>query len=156
MKITDTDKGYRALVKRVFGIGRPTIAVGVLSGQGAEDSHPGEGEEMLTNLEVAIFNEFGTEHIPARSFVRAWYDENEAQLREDLSVLMKRVVLGILTKEQALQQMAVRCVGQIQERIADGIAPPNALSTEIRKRSSTPLIDSGQLRASISSRVDSG
>ena len=155
MKFTDVDKGYAALAKRIYGIRRPTITVGILSGQGAEDTHEGEGE-LLTTLQVAIFNEFGTVDIPARSFIRGWFDENVQQLHADLFTLMQSVVAGERTKEQVLQLMAVRCVGQIQQRIADGIDPPLKQATIDRKGSSTPLIDSGQLRAAVSSRIDPG
>jgi hypothetical protein len=152
--VTDKDHGYNALVKRIWGMGRPSIAVGILAGQGAEESH-GEG---LTTLQVAIWNEFGTVNMPARSFVRAWFDENVAQIRADLKSLMKLVVAGKMTKERALDLIAVRCVGQIQERMAAGIPPPNAPSTIAKKGGgkTTPLIDTGQLRAAVSSRVDPG
>lgn len=159
--VRDTDKGYAALAKRLYGAQRARIEVGILSGKGAEEpAHRIDGvSELLTLLQVAIFNEFGTlnadgtEHVPERSFIRGWWDENEPQLRADLTKLMQSVVAGKRTKEQILELMGTRCVGQIQQRIADGIAPENADSTVERKGSSTPLIASGQLRAGVSFRI---
>jgi phage gpG-like protein len=55
-------------------------------------------------------------------------------------------------------ERALALVGQMMESdmrsaIAAGIPPPNAARTIAAKGSSKPLVDSGQLRASISSAV---
>lgn len=157
-ELRDIDRGYRALVRRVFDIAKPRIEVGILSGQGAEDAHAG-GDE-LTLIEVAVWNEFGTTdprtgnvHVPERSFIRAWFDEREADLREKLTIGMRKVVKGDLTKELLLRQIAEEAIGQIRQRIADGIDPPNAEATIRAKGSSTPLINHGQLRAGVTSRI---
>jgi hypothetical protein len=47
-------------------------------------------------------------------------------------------------------------VGVIKQRIANGIAPPNSPYTIARKGSSKPLIDTGQLRNSITYQVEIG
>jgi hypothetical protein len=161
--VVDKDNGYKALTKRIWGMGRPSIAVGILTGQGAEERHAAsagpqktEAKESLTTLQVAIWNEFGTARMPSRSFIRAWFDEKAGELRGDMRKLMVLVVAGKMSKEQALELIAVRAVGQIQERMAAGVPPPNFPTTVARKGSSTPLIDTGQLRASITSRVDPG
>lgn len=52
-----------------------------------------------------------------------------------------------------LERVGLWAQGSIQQRISDGIPPPNAESTIRRKGSSTPLIDTGQLRTSIKYRV---
>lgn len=166
MTVVDRDRGYAAMTKRIWGFKRPTIAVGILAGAGASqqhiEHHEKHGQEMvpdrepMTLLQIAIWNEFGTEDSPARAFVRGWYDENEARLRKDLSILMKSVIRGERTKEQVLDLLALRCVGEIQQRMADGLSPENAQSTIDRKGSSKPTIDSGQLRSGVTSRVDYG
>lgn len=160
MTVRDTDHGYNALVDRLFKFAKPRIEVGILAGAGADEAKTGEAVgEGLTLLEAAIFNEFGTTdaegniHVPARSFIRAWFDENEAALRQELTGLMRDVVAGKRTKEQILQMLAVRCVGEIQQRIADGLDPENRHSTVEKKGSSTPLIATGQLRAGVTSRI---
>jgi hypothetical protein len=145
----DRDRGYRALVRRVYGMKAPVITVGILSEAG-KDTY----EDGLTVLEVAVFNEFGTDRIPERSFIRAWFDENEGRLRTALSRMTVSVIAGKRTKEQALELLAQACVGQIQKRIANGISPPNADSTIDRKGSDKPLVDTGQLRSALGYRVD--
>lgn len=147
MKTKVTDRGYAALVKRVYGLKKPKIKVGIF----AEESHK---DSDLTVLEIAVIQEFGTDKIPARSFLRAWFDENREKCHEAVARMMKAVIAGKYTKEQALELLAQRFVGEIQRRIAQGIPPPLAPSTVARKGSSTPLIDKGQLRSSITYVVE--
>jgi hypothetical protein len=66
---------------------------------------------------------------------------------------MRTVIEGKRTSDQVLEILGQRAVGQIQERIASGIAPANAPSTVAKKGSSTPLIDTGVLRSSITYQV---
>lgn len=148
--IKDEDRGYAALVKAVFELRKPRIDVGILEG---DASH---GEGGATILDIATWAEFGTQTEPARSFLRAWFDEDEEHLREVVGELLERVLRGELTKDQALEQLGAYAVGRVQQRIADGIDPPNAPSTVKHKGSSTPLIDTGLLRSSVSYKVDPG
>jgi hypothetical protein len=147
----DVDHGYKARLKALLRLKEPAhIDVGILEAAGAEP----HGDDALTVIEVGVFNEFGTATIPERSFIRAWFDESEPQLRADLAVLMQGVGQGKRTRAQALELLGQRCVGQIQERIAAGIEPENRPSTVKRKGSSTPLIHIGTLRSSISYHVE--
>lgn len=153
VKITDRDQGLAALKKRVFGIGQPVISVGILEKDGATPKKEEDGDSDLTVLEVAIWNEFGTDKIPSRSFIRAWFDENRDRAREMLRRLMVSVVEGKRTKHQVLELLGQTFVAEIQARISAGIPPENALSTVAHKGSSKPLIATGQLRSSISYEV---
>lgn len=150
--IRDTDHGYKALVERVYGFAKPSIDVGIL----AEDGSEVHGDDDVTIIAVATFNEFGTESIPARSFIRDWFDTAEPKLRQDLVTLMQSVIAGKRTKDEVLELLGQQCVGQIQERISEGIDPPNAPSTIRQKGSSTPLIDTGALRSAVNYRVNPG
>lgn len=148
-KIRDTDKGLKALMKRL-GAGGAAVTVGVHE---AEGSAP-EGDDGQTVLDVALFNEFGTEDIPARSFIGAWSDEREGENRENLEKIGEAVLKGKLPSiRQGLERFGLVCVASIQERIVAGIEPENAPSTVARKGSSTPLIDKGVLRGAIAHQV---
>lgn len=151
VEIKDVDHGYEALRRRVFGFGDPKLSVGILEGQGGEEA---KGSSGATLLEIAIDNEFGTDRIPARSFVRAWFDESKAEIKAQLRNVMIGIIKGKLTKEQALERVGLWAAGQMQARIARGIAPPNAEATVRQKGSSTPLIATGQLRGAISYKVE--
>ncbi len=154
--IVDKDYGYKALLERALGLAkdRPSIATGILAADGAKAYDDGQ-----TVLDVGIDNEFGTKdadgsvHVPARSFVRAWFDAYRSVAHKKLAGLLRKVLARELTADQALEQFGLWAQGSMQKHLASGIAPPNAESTIRRKGSSTPLIATGQLRASISYEV---
>lgn len=146
-KVSDVDHGYKALLARLTGHARaPRVSIGILEADGGKP-HPGG----VTVADVAAWAEFGTETEPERSFLRAWFDEHEHEVRADIAKLMRG---GKRTPAEVLEIIGLRAVGQIQQRIASSIPPPNAPSTIARKGSSTPLVDTGLLRSSISSKVE--
>lgn len=149
----DIDQGYKELVRRVFDLKSPKVAVGIFEADGAQEH---DGERGTTVLDVAVWNEFGTDTIPERSFLRGWFDENIDRAREAMRRLMVQVVEGKITKSRALDLFGLWVQAEIQKRIAQGIPPPNAPSTIENKGSSKPLIDTGQLRSSITYGVDAG
>ncbi len=150
--VVDRDRGLKALLQRITpkASTQPAVDVGVLEGDGERQY----GNSEATVMDVALFNEFGTETIPPRSFLRGWADENEQANIERMRRIGEAVMQGKLPSVEAgLARFGVFAVGSIQKRIADGIPPPNAPSTVAKKGSSTPLVDTGQLRSSISSRI---
>lgn len=126
---------------------------------------PHKGEASATMLDVANWMEFGFVivlkdgreiEVPARSFIRGWWDEASPAMRRDFGKLMQSVLAGKRTKEDILELIGQRGQGQIQARIAAGIKPENKPSTIERKGSSVPLIDEGQLRSTVSYAVREG
>jgi hypothetical protein len=147
VSVKKVDHGYDAMVKTIYGIGHPEVVVGILA------KNAGRNDGGATVLDVAVWNEFGTDTIPARSFLRAWFDESGPAQRALIVALMKAVMTGKTTKEKALELLGQWAQGQIQARIASSIPPPNAPSTVRQKGSSTTLIHRGILRSSISYAV---
>lgn len=148
-KIVDNDKGYKELVKRCSMADR-VIDVGILEA----DAEKRDGNKGASIVDVATWAEFGTATEPERSFLRAFFDQENERCREALAKLLAKVADGKLTQEQALDQFGLWAVGQIQKRIAEGIAPENAPSTIEAKGSSTPLINEGIMRSAVSFRVE--
>jgi hypothetical protein len=106
----------------------------------------------VTVGDIATWAEFGIGQ-PQRSWLGGWIDEHEKDLDPIISAELRAILKGDRTREQAAARLGAWIVGSIQQRIADGIDPPNAESTIRQKGSATPLIDTGQLRSSIASRV---
>ena len=141
---------------------RVTITVGIHGDDGA-DRHEGgdsfaedgavEGSGELTVAEIGAFHEFGTSTVPQRSFIRAWFDENQPFIGETLTSQMRLVMAGKLPLETAMARVALAFEGSVKQRIARGIAPPLAKATIEAKGSSKPLIDTGQLRNAIRGRA---
>lgn len=161
--VTDRDKGFKKTLANLSAA-YPAILVGVLESEGSKphrlkekgphavQAHP------MTVYDIAAIHEFGAPEvgIPKRSFIRGYFDESEEKLRKDLAKLIPSIVQGTRTPEEVVNLMGVRMVGQIQARIAKRIPPPLKQATIDRKGSSVPLIDTGQLRASITYRLVPG
>lgn len=145
LSVKDQDRGYRDLLVRLKKA-KTSVSVGILQEEGAQE------HGKTTVLDVATYNEFGL-GVPERSFLRAWFDLNHKTVREQFSKLMRKVVKG-LELQNALDQLGLWMVGSIQKRITEHIPPPNAESTKKRKGSDVPLIDTGQLRSSVTHRVE--
>lgn len=145
-KSTIQDKGRPKFLRFVNGVsGGAAVLVGI-QGKEAQASHEEGARETVG--EIASRHELGL-GVPERSWLRAWVDENQKTIREDLRKVMRQVLRGKMTKEQGVEILGLKYVGAIQTRISNGIQPANAPSTIARKGSSTPLIDTGQLRSAI-------
>jgi hypothetical protein len=151
-RVTDRDRGYKKLLKRLTP--KPSdVTVGVHEADGAAQ----HGNDEQTIVEIASYHEFGgpNNNPPRRSFIRDWADENSEKHKAMLKKLAAGVIAGKLESvDQALELFGVRAVGEVQQRIAQGIEPPLKDATIQRKGSSVPLIDTGQLRSSIVHKVN--
>ena len=121
-----------------------TVEVGFFSTARYEDGTPVAA--------VAAWNEFGTETIPERPFFRRALAEVE-------DGVTKIVKAGIDTKKMVVDdrladRVGAYAQGQIQESITALKEPPNAPSTIKEKGSSSPLIDTGHMRESVTWKVE--
>jgi hypothetical protein len=123
------------------------------------DGVQSSGERLI---DVAESHEFGI-GVPQRAFVRGCVDEQESELKSKLSGALKTALApGGRGAEQQMARFGLYVVGQMQERISQGIPPELAPSTKKYKESlnlagnakNTPLILTGQLRSSIRSKVE--
>lgn len=140
MSVTDTDKGWKAIVRELKSLGGSSLTIGV---QGNAGSHP----SGLNMADVASFNEFGTSTAPARSFLRSTFDDAD-YYRDDLTRLARRVGKQ-LSARRALTILGFKITSDVKQKIVELKTPPNAPSTIAEKGSSNPLIDTGRLRQSI-------
>lgn len=145
MSVRERDNGARRLLEQIRAIKGAAVDVGVLGQKAAED-HGG-----LTVGDVATFHEFGI-GVPERSFVRNYVDRSKAAAQTLARRCAEAVARGV-PAEAALNIIGMSHAAAIQEVIADGIDPPLAPETIKRKGSSVPLIDTGQLRASVTWRI---
>ncbi len=152
MTIQDRDKGARRLIA-VYGEmrkGDRAAEVGVIGARSQVEESAG-----ITVADVATWAEYGLGQ-PQRSWLRDWVDGHQAQINARLTTELRHVHEGKQTRDQALARLGVWIAGELQKNIANGIAPANAQSTIDRKGSSVPLIDKGQFRQAITSRVGTG
>lgn len=145
MTVIDRDLGYRALIRRLGRLNAVSLTVGIHADDGG-DEHGGGGASVA---EVAAFHEFGTATIPSRSFIGGGIDAHERELRELIKRSARRVVSNRrrLPATEAARVIGARAVALIQQRMRAGIDPP------LVARAGVPLIDTGQLIASIRFKV---
>jgi hypothetical protein len=160
MTIKDSGAPPKAAPKRF------SITVGIHAAEGGADHTDGgtfaddgaiefSGAEPRTVAEIASYHEFGL-GVPQRSFIRGWFDESKEQMRELLRSQARLAIEGRITTEQAAERVALKAEAGVKLRIrnrGNGAYPPNAASTIARKKSTVPLIDTGQLRSAIRGKV---
>ena len=140
-QIIDRDLGYDDIVDALDDIDGSEIAVFV--GFRALSA----GADVIAK---AAANEFGTETIPERSFMRSTVDEEQRVYLDHLERAAGEFADGRQGRAvQTLERLGLRAVGDIQEKIVELRDPPNAPSTIASKGSSNPLIDTGNMRQSV-------
>lgn len=143
--IKDNDKLYKKIVTNVEKIksDEPYVKIGF-----PEEKSESKTGTNLTVAQVATFHEFGTEHIPERSFIRSTVAENRADINSFIENLKPSILNGASLK--ALSILGEYVQNLIKKKIQTGgdWAPLKA-STIRAKGSSKPLIDTGQMLNSI-------
>lgn len=147
-RVTDRDRGYRALMASIDAAKRIRISVGIQKEEGAASAEGGQ-----TVADVAEANEFGI-GAPARPAISNWADENEAEGVQQMKADVQAAMRSRTSPAQRLDARAQVFAGSMQAKISAGVPPPNAPSTVAKKGSSTPLIDTGQFRSSIRGKVE--
>lgn len=138
--ILDTPDGRR--FKRMLQeLSKLEVRVGFQAGEAQEE----DGTDIC---EVAAYNELGTEHIPARPFLRKSVDENVNKINSFMKAKVRDLTQGV-SGEQVLKEIGIFQKDLIQEKITSGGFAPNADSTIAKKGSSKPLIDTGRMRQSV-------
>lgn len=135
--ITAEGKKFEKLLKE---LGQLEVRIGIQQGEASED-----GVDLV---DIAMFNELGTVHIPSRPFLRDSVDANADQINSFLQSMKKELLRGG-SAEDVLKKIGVFQKGLIQEQIVKGNFAPNSEATIRRKGSDTPLVDTGRMRQSI-------
>lgn len=141
MSVKDVDNTEK-LLKSLRELYKKDIDVGILSESGGEI------------IERATHNEFGTENIPERSFIRAGYDHNRKYIETQTEKLTEKVIEGVITPQTACELLGESMKGRIQKYAIALKQPPNGPKTIMAKGSSNPLVDTGQMVQSIAYKVN--
>ncbi|MBR2880838.1 MAG: hypothetical protein IKB96_00535 [Prevotella sp.] len=117
--------------------------------------------DTLLGLEVAVgiddpnvawyaaINEFGTDTIPQRSFLRSTFDENQDNVISMYANRFNTTQSLLRAAEDTGDYLAML----VRAKIDNGNFTPNAPSTIRSKGSSRPLIDTGRMQGSIRSII---
>lgn len=148
-KITLNTDGMDALLARISKTMR--VRVGVLK---SDDSRTDAG----SNATVGLTQEFGsvTKNIPARSFIRMPLDQKRDAIKKALAEEGGAVINGDITATQAMERIGIEAEGIVSDAFETGGYgqwEANSPKTIASKGSAKPLIDTGELAKSISSKV---
>lgn len=148
----DRNGGLASLKKRMGALDGKAIKVGLLESSGLHEG--GDGPQRATVAEVAAAQEFGTETIPSRPFLRtAFQGEGEDAIVRVITSEATRVVDGVSTPDRALGRIGLAGQKIVRARITELDDPPNAPATIEAKGSSNPLIARGQMRRAVNYEV---
>ena len=145
-RVRIVDRGADGLVKAAReAMGDWSVRVGIM---GSEAGAAHEEAVGMTVAEVAEKHEFGI-GVPRRSWLLDYVDATEEMARRRLRSVLEAVTQRKAPLAPGLEQFGQITVGEIQQRIADRIDPPLSEATIAAKGSDVPLINTGQLRSSI-------
>jgi len=138
-RVIDRDLGWKAIKREMLKAKTLEVAVGILEG-----SKNGDGASIA---EYATYNEFGTDKIPERQFMRTAFDESKAKISQDMNREGKRMALGQATARDALTIIGQRHASRIQNVITGrNFLPKLAQSTiDAKHGSSKTLVDTSAM-----------
>lgn len=102
--------------KKNFGKGGAYVTVGVHEGAG---SYP----NGVSVAEVALWNEFGTEKIPERSFLRSALYENLSKIEAMRTKVVQNMIEKGWTTERALSVLGLFAQNLVQNKIKSNVPP---------------------------------
>ena len=139
------------IFKKIEQIKRGYVTIGVHEGAG---SYP-DGTSVV---KVALWNEFGTETSPERSFFRSAIDQNMDKINKWREEMLDNIMEKNWPVEKALKAMGLRIQILVQNKIKSNVPPPNAPSTDAEKTRKgvghKTLIDSGLMLRSVTYKVN--
>ena len=172
MSVIDRDLGWSALKETLRSMrgGDSYAKIGLLGEKAAAVEHQAEEKttaEVMTNVVLAAIHEFGTEHVPERSFIRSTFDKNREEYLGIMRKLVSAIYDGKTSAQHVLNIIGMKMKWDMKNAILEGsgIPPPLAPSTIKKKQKKgrwrktpakdapRPLVDTGRLVAAIDHAV---
>jgi hypothetical protein len=153
--VKDDHKVWDRIAKEIEKTRFSFVEVGYPNGEEKKKDHDGKEEEGITVVEVATEMEFGNpdKRIPPRPTLIPTFDEQKEKIFTELKGQYNEVLIGKQTTEKALNKIGVFLQKKVIDKINNLFSPPLAKATIAKKGSSKPLIDTGQMRQSVKSKV---
>ncbi|EHK65296.1 hypothetical protein [Achromobacter arsenitoxydans] len=145
MSVKSIDKGLGEQVRLAKAINGRGVKFGIQAGAGKD---PESGADLL---DIAIFNEFGTERVPARPAMRDFAEKNADVLGQAMGRMAEALQDGRLDIDAALGQLGTFAEKHQKAHVQQSKkwAEPNAPATVKKKGSDVPLIDDGLMVGAI-------
>ena len=142
-----TDK----LKRKLELLAQSSIDVGIPK----EESGQKDGETIYL-ADIANVNNFGSysRNIPARPFGTTTVTRYQEQIKKIIQVQMNDILEKNKDVKKGFDAIGAVCAGYMKKNLTDGEWKANAQYTIDKKGSDQPLIDTGQMRQSITWRVN--
>lgn len=150
--VNKSDDGqWAGIARRANGL-KGGVFVGYFAKQGG---HVGssQGKRPITLGDLARIHEQGLGRVPKRAFVKPAITANRHKYAKLLKNSITPVLEGRLSPKTAWQLVGQEAVKDIQQYMLTATFTPLAPATIKAKGSSKPLIDTGQLRQSVTYQV---
>lgn len=138
-----TAEGER-FIKQLRELAELEVRIGFQSDGGSEDK--------ADIIDIAMWNELGTENIPSRPFMRDSVDKHGSAINHMLAS-QKDTLLKGTSAERILKIVGVFQKELIQSEIEQGDFVANAPATVQKKGSDKPLIDTGRMKNSVNFQI---
>ena len=136
------------LIKRVNEAKNAALKVGFIGTK----QHKGTD---LTVAAIAVINEFGSQKkkIPSRPFF-----QNTLTKNDNYKAFISEMAFEFMNKNKSmvslLKVLGMKIQGDIQQEITELRKPPNSKATIEKKKSSNPLIDTGEMRRNVTYKIE--
>ena len=143
------DRGMTEVMQHFQVLSRGKVVVG----------YPGDGpmheSGQFTVAALAVAHEFGVpdNNLPARPFMRQTWNNNQADVKVKQRLAFGMALRGRWSPRMALERLGLDYEDKVRATIDAGNFEPIAAATKKRKGSSRILIDTGDLRRRVTSKV---
>lgn len=155
-------------IREIEKLTEKTIEIGIFGSESGEEIlMRATANEFGANITVTdkmrgyFSNELGVTlspktkyiRIPERSFIRGYFTNERKRIQKISEQLITQVISLQITADDYFDLMGQEMVSGVQRYLTELKDPPNSPLTIELKGSSNPLIDTGQMRNSITYRV---
>lgn len=149
------DLGKARIKKDLRGLNSYAALVGIPSTAPRPVDRETKKPLAINMASLALIHERGSaaNNIPARPFMKQTRQKAEGRFSRLLRRLYKQVVNGKVPPFDGLAKLGTAYEGEMKNTFTTGSFTPNKPATIKRKGSSRPLIDTGHMRQSITSKV---
>ena len=149
------DLGKARIKKDLRGLNSYAALVGIPSTAPRPVDKKTKKPLAINMASLALIHERGSaaNNIPSRPFMKQTRQRAEGRFARLLRRLYKQVVDGKARPFEGLSKLGMAYEGEMKNTFTTGSFTPNKPATIKRKGSSRPLIDTGHLRQSITSKV---
>ena len=119
------------------------VTVGVHQDDNARPS------DTMTNAQIGALNHFGTSDIPARP----WLDVGVASASQEIVDTIADAIEDGEPMDVALNRVGLVAVAGVQDYMDELSTPRNAPSTIAKKGDDNPLIDTGEVKQSVTYKI---